>query len=245
MENILEIKKIHKAFGGVKALNNCSLNVKPGIITALIGPNGSGKTTLFDVISQLVDEDSGEIKFNQKTISDLKPHQVSKEGISRTFQDPRLFRNMTVKDHIEIALYQNDEKLIKMLFGSKEKYDQKIREVLGLVGFNKPQSTLGSDLSYGQRKLLDLAIAIAKPHKLLMLDEPVAGVNPKLREEIKKILKTLLRKNETILVIEHDMNFIAEIADYIFVIDEGRIIVEGEPKKVLNNKKVLEAYLGE
>lgn len=242
---MLRITQVKKHFGGVKALNNCSLKIKEGKITALIGPNGSGKTTLFNVISQIIDEDSGRLFLDKIEITNYLPNKVAKAGISRTFQEVRLFSNLTVKEHLEIAMNQENESILKSLFKRKKNNDKKIKEILDLVGFNKSMKTKGADLSYGQRKLLDLAISLAMPHKILLLDEPVAGVNPKLRKEIKKIIKKLNKKGETILVIEHDMNFIMDLVDEIFVLDAGKIIAKGKPKQIQNNKKVLKAYLGE
>lgn len=241
----MKIKNISKSFGGVKALDNCSFSIEKGKITALIGPNGSGKTTLFDVVCRLVSADKGNIVLDKNDIAKLRTDQISKLGVSRTFQETRLFKNLTIKDHIEIALSKDDESIIKSLFAKKEDKTKKVKEVLDIVGLNKPLTTLGSDLSYGQRKLLDLAIALAKPHSILLLDEPVAGVNPQLRNEIKKIIKKLNKKGETILLIEHDMNFVMNLASKVFVLDEGKIIAEGTPKQIQKNNKVLEAYLGE
>ncbi|MBS3099157.1 ABC transporter ATP-binding protein [Candidatus Pacearchaeota archaeon] len=156
-----------------------------------------------------------------------------------------MFRNLTIKDHLEIALSENDENLLKSIFQKETDKTERIREILDLVGLKKPLDAVATDLSCGQRKLLDLAVAIAKSHQLLMLDEPVAGVNPHLRKEIKKILKKLNKEGETILIIEHDMNFIMDLADKIYVLDRGKVIASGRPREIQNNKKVLEAYLGE
>ncbi len=238
---ILEAHEITKNFGGVRALNKCSLGIKKNKITALIGPNGSGKTTLFDVISRLIKPNSGFIKFKQERIDKFRPNKVAKMGISRTFQDPRLFKNLTIKDHFMMALSTNDESM----FAKEKDVEWKIKEIMNLIGLTKPLHTLGSDLSYGQRKLLDLGVALAKPHDLLMLDEPVAGVNPKLRKQIKKIIQNLNKKGETVFLIEHDMNFVMDLVDHIFVLDAGEVIASGKPKQIQNNKKVLDAYLGE
>ena len=242
---MLKINNVRKNFGGVRALDKCSLNVEKGKIIAIIGPNGSGKSTLFNVISKLIEIDKGNMLINNKNMADLKDFEVANNGISRTFQDVRLFSNLTIQDHIEIALSTKDESLLMSFFTRKEKRNKEVKEILNLVYLNKSLDTYATDLSYGQRKLLDLAVAIAKPHEILLLDEPVAGVNPKLRMEIKNIIRGLNKKGATILLIEHDMNFVMDLVDYIFVMDSGSVIAEGKPRQIQNNKKVLDAYLGE
>lgn len=241
--NILKIEKVKKSFGGVHALAKCSLEMEKGKITAIIGPNGSGKTTLFNTISNIEHVDAGKIILENHNISKTKDFEIAKAGISRTFQQVRLFRNLTIKDHIEIAKSEDDEKLLRNLIRI-ENEETDIKKTLEIVGLDKPINTYASDLSYGQRKLLDLAIAIAKPHKILMLDEPVAGVNPQLRQKIKSIIKKLQEKGETIILIEHDMNFVMDLANKIYVMDAGKIIAKGTPTQIQKNKKVLEAYLG-
>jgi len=242
---ILQVKNIHKNFGGIKAVDGCSFTINKGTITALIGPNGSGKSTMFHVISHLEQKDAGKILFNVKDISTTSDYQIARLGIARTFQEVRLFRNLTIRDHLEIVVSQDDEKLLQSMLKKPEDKTQQLHALLKLVGLHKDLKTYVTELSYGQRKLLDLAVALAKPHILLMLDEPVAGVNPLIRQDIKHILKTLKKQGETIFVIEHDMNFVMDIADHIIVMDYGKVIAEGKPKEIQKNKKVLEAYLGE
>jgi ABC-type branched-subunit amino acid transport system ATPase component len=249
---LLIVSGVHKRFGGIHALDGCSITVQQGRITALIGPNGSGKTTLFDVISQITDEDEGDITFSGKSISHYTPftaYKVAKHGISRTFQDVRLFRHLTIKEHLLLAQREHDIKLVRNILGIGKEDETmmlaRAQETLALLKLDKPLDTTASDLSYGQRKLLDLAIAILKPHRLLMLDEPVAGVNPKVREIIKDALRTLVRRGETILLIEHDMNFTMELADDVYVLDAGKVIAHGKPAIIRKDRRVLEAYLGE
>jgi len=245
---MLKIKNLKKYFGGVKAVDNCSFEVKKNTITALIGPNGSGKTTVFNLISQVIDEDSGKIIFNKTDITNFSPEGVSNIGVSRLFQKTQLFDNLTVKENLLLALDNEDTKLWKNLIGknkiTKEK-EEKIKNMLKLVEMEEFENTLGRELSYGQKRLVELARTILNPHKFLILDEPVAGVNPKLRKEIGKILIKLKNQGETILLIEHDMNFALNIVDDVIVLDEGKVIAEGKPKQIKNNPKVLEAYLGE
>ncbi len=241
----LTVKQVSKSFGGLKALDGCSFVLKPNMITAIIGPNGCGKSTLFNAITSVIPADKGLISLGRTRINDRKDFQIAKMGISRTFQDVRLFKDLTIREHLSIALGENDESIIRSLFGPERFSDKRLSRYLKLVGLKKSLDTYAKDLSYGQSKLLTLAVAIAKPHKILMLDEPVAGVNPKLRKEIKKVIMELNKKGETVLVIEHDMNFVMDLAHHIIVMDEGRVIVQGTPKEIQNNKQVLEAYLGD
>ncbi|MBI2451765.1 ABC transporter ATP-binding protein [Candidatus Pacearchaeota archaeon] len=240
----MKIKNISKSFGGIKALDSCNIEIKKKKINAIIGPNGSGKTTLFNIISGLIKPDKGEIIFQGHDILKLEDFERAKLGISRTFQEVRLFKNLTAKDHIDISLSENYESVLKSVIKKKRSNRKKIKRILKTVDLDKKLGSYVSDLSYGQRKLLDLAIVMAKKHSILLLDEPVAGVNPKLREKIKEILRELREKGETIVLIEHDMNFVMEIAEFIYVLDYGKVIAAGRPKEIQKNKKVLEVYLG-
>ncbi|MBI3033082.1 ABC transporter ATP-binding protein [Candidatus Woesearchaeota archaeon] len=241
---MLDINNISLNFGGLRALDHCSVTVKEGSITALIGPNGSGKSTLFNVISGLLVPDHGHVYLKKIEITEKEPHVISALGLSRTFQEVRLFKNLTIEEHLKIALATTDQQLLTNFLNYQENFSQQIHETLQLVGLHKPLTTYGHSLSYGQRKLLDLALAFAKPHSILLLDEPVAGVNPALRKQIKHLLKKFQQQGETVLLIEHDMNFVMDLADYIFVMDYGKVIAEGLPSQIRNNKKVLDAYLG-
>ena len=242
---MLEVDNVSKFFGGVRGLDRCSFKVKKGLITALIGPNGSGKSTVFNVISRLTAEDSGGVFFEGKSLAGMKSFEVAGLGVSRTFQETRLFYNLTVRQNLETALETSDRSLFRSVFGKKQSHEKRVREVLGFLQLEKVVNSYASDLSYGQRKLLDLGMAVAKPHKMLLLDEPVEGVNPLLRKRIKKAVKSLNKEGETVLLIEHDMNFVMGLADHVIVLSGGRVIAEGPPEKIQKNKKVLESYLGE
>lgn len=245
---MLKIKNLSKHFGGVKAVNNCSFDIKENNITALIGPNGSGKSTVFNLISGVLKEDLGNILYDKIDITHFSPEQVSNVGISRLFQKSQLFNNLTIKENLLLAIDNEDTKFWKNLLGknktTKEK-EERINEMLKLVKMESFSNKLGRELSFGQKRLIEITRTILNPHKLLMLDEPVAGVNPKLRKKISEILLDLKKKGETILLIEHDMNFALNLADEVIVLDEGKVIAKGTPKKIKSNKKVLEAYLGE
>ncbi len=245
---MLKVKNLKKYFGGVKAVDNCSFEVEEKTITALIGPNGAGKSTVFNLISGILKEDRGKIIFLDNDVTTAKPEKISNLGISRLFQQSRLFNNLTVRENLLLALDNEDTKFWKNLIGkNKITKDKKIsiKEMLKLVGMERFEKTLARDLSYGQKRLIELLRTILNPHKFLMLDEPVAGVNPKLRKEIAKLLLKLKKQGETILLIEHDMNFTLKVADMVIVMEKGKVIAEGTPEEIRNNPRVLEAYLGE
>jgi len=245
---MLKLQNLKKYFGGVKAVNDCSFKVKEKTITALIGPNGAGKSTVFNLVSGILKQDAGTIMLGDQDITNFSPEKVSNHGISRLFQQSTLFNNLTVEENLLLAFDNEDTKFFKNLLSSnkiqKTKKD-KIQEILELVAMEKFKNKIARDLSYGQKRLIELARTILNPHTFLMLDEPVAGINPVLRQKIAEILRSLKEKDETILLIEHDMNFTLSIADHVIVMDEGKVIAEGEPKEIKNNKKVLKAYFGE
>lgn len=226
---MLELKNISKSFGGVKAVDRCSFEVEENTITSLIGPNGAGKTTAFNIVSGLTKPDSGKIKLLGKDITDMPAYKIAQTGISRTFQLTKVFRNMSIKDNLLIAKNTNEEEM---------------KKVIGSVYLHKPLGTIASELSYGQQRLLELARALLKPHFLLMLDEPTAGVNPKIRQELKSILRKLKKEGKTVLLIEHDMDFVMDISDTVIVLNEGKVLKIGKPKEITKDKRVLEAYLG-
>ena len=245
---MLQIKNLTKHFGGVKAVNNCSFKVKKNSVTALIGPNGSGKTTVFNLISQLVDEDFGEIFLEKTDISKFSPTQVAQTGVSRLYQKAQLFENLTVKENLLLALSNEDTKFWKnflSLYSYSDEQEKKVMKALERIHLQNYKDTLTRELSYGQKRLVEIMRTILQPHKLLLFDEPVAGVMPKLREEIAKIIRELKKEGDTILLIEHDMNFALNLADEVIVLDEGKVIARGTPEEIRQNKKVLEAYLGE
>jgi len=245
---MLRIQNLKKHFGGVKAVDGCSFKVQEGEITALIGPNGSGKTTIFNLISGILKADSGEVFLDKKKITNKRVEEISNLGVSRMFQQARLFGNLTVRDNLLLASNQEDTKFWKNLFfKNRIKKDKgvELKRISELVGIDGFQNKLARNLSYGQKRLVGIARAILNYPKVLVLDEPVAGVNPLLRNRIAKILLKLKKQGETILLIEHDMNFTLKIADKVIVVDEGKVIANGTPSVVKKDRRVLEAYLGE
>lgn len=244
---MLKIKHLTKHFGGVKAVNDCSFEVEKGKITALIGPNGSGKTTIFNLISGIIKSDHGQIFIADKDTANLSVDQISNLGVSRVFQRSKLFKNLTVRENLLLAIDNEDTKLWKNIFGFNRitrAKEQKIKEILEEFSILEIENIVASELSFGQKRLVELARTILNPHTLLMLDEPVAGVNPKIRSSIASLLIKLKNNGETILLIEHDMIFTLGLADVIIVLDAGKVIATGKPNEIKSNKLVLDAYLG-
>lgn len=244
---MLKIENLTKKFGGIKAVDNCSFEIKKGEITALIGPNGSGKTTIFNLISGIIKPDQGGIFLNNQNIINYSVDQISNLGISRLFQQPRLFKNLTVKENLLLAIDNEDVKLWKNIFGLNKITEEKqktVKNILENVGISETKNKIANELSFGQKRLTELARTILNSHQLLILDEPVGGVNPRIKKDIANFLLDLKKQKQTILLIEHDMPFTFNIADCIIVINAGRVIAQGTPNEIKQNKEVLEAYLG-
>lgn len=235
-----------KSFGGIKAVDNVSLEIEKGRIYSLIGPNGAGKTTFFNLISGFIMPDEGEIFLRGEDINRQSPSQRARY-FSRTFQLTRNFKNLDLKNNLLLAFDSEYESILNF-WKFKENIEKEkleiIHDFLKEIKFTRDLTAKAQDISYGQAKLLELTRAILKHHDLLMLDEPVGGVNPEIREVIKRILKNLKDGGDTIFFIEHDINFVMDISDYIFVMAEGKLISEGKPDIIKNDPKVLEAYLG-
>ncbi len=248
---MLSVKNVSKNFDGVKALDNCSFDVKEGEILGLIGPNGSGKTTMFNLITGIYDPEKGQIKFRGEDIIELDPYEVSQLGLARTFQLIRLFPKLTVIDNMLIAQkYFHGEKFWAQLLRKKHVQQEekskveRAMELLRLVNLHEKANELAENLSYGQQKLLEIVRALASDPHVLLLDEPIAGVNPTMTKKILELIKGLNKKGMTIIVIEHNMNVMMNFCDRLIVLDNGREIAVGLPSKIRENKKVIEAYLG-
>ena len=252
---VLEVDSVLQNFGGVVAVDHLTFNLREREILSIIGPNGAGKTTLFNLISGIYPPTSGSIFYEGKRISGLKPHQIVKAGIARTFQNLRLFNNMTVLDNARVALFCRTRSgplsiLFRLpLYGREEKEtEEKAKEVLGLfgarlTGYRFDQEALS--LSYANRRRLEIGRAVSTGAKVLLLDEPSAGMNPQETEEITAFIKELRdRHGYTIIVIEHKLNVVKSISDRVIALDYGRKIAEGSFQEVADNPQVIEAYLG-
>jgi ABC-type branched-subunit amino acid transport system ATPase component len=242
---IIKTKNLLKRFNGVHAVDRISIGFKKGQITGIIGPNGSGKTTLINLLSGVLEMDGGEIiVYGRGKISRIFPHQVSSYGITRSFQDVRLFEQMTVLDNLLVVVTERN--VLSSLFEKNTICHHKIaEEVLNKVGLWKKKNQLAFNLSYGQRKLLEIARTLAMKAEVYLFDEPFAGLFPEMRKIVSIILQELKQNNKTIVLIEHDIDLIRELCDYVFVMDGGKLLAEGKPESVLKKRKVIEAYFGE
>ncbi len=248
---ILETRKLTKRFGGLVAVNQLDLGVTKGKISSLIGPNGAGKTTVFNVITSIYQPDDGEYFFKGEKLSGLKPHQILSKGIARTFQNIRLFPNMTCLENVMAGQHARSNSgmwhsICKA--PSQRKEEKKIKEIaemrLEQVGLSNYKHELAKNIAYGSQRMLEIARALASNPSLLILDEPSSGLNDKETEELMGFLDNLLRDSLTLLLIEHDMNVVMGVSDWVTVMDEGKKIAEGKPKEIYHNPVVIEAYLG-
>lgn len=241
---IIKIKNLTKKFNGVKAIDDLSFDIYKGTILGVIGPNGSGKSTLTNVLTGMFGFDKGAIVINNKKFIKIKTHHVFLNGVTRTFQNIRLSEQMTVMDNILVVLGKKN--VVRALFSRHTKADvKKAKELLLKVGLSHKHNQLVRELSYGQRKLLEIVRALAMDVDIYLFDEPFAGLFPEMVEVVKKILKELKKENKAVVLIEHNMAIIRELSDEVMVMDSGRLLAQGNPDTVLNNKEVIEAYIGD
>ena len=250
-EHLLQLSGVSKHFGGLTALSEVSLHIRCGEIYGLIGPNGAGKTTLFNILTGLYQLDAGSFSFAGNYFSSSKPHVLAQAGIARTFQNIRLFPNMTALENIMVGRHLRTHSgiwaaLTRHAAARREEQEisQRALELLRYVGINLTSNTLAKNLSYGEQRRLEIARALATEPKLLALDEPAAGMNATETESLKVLLQNIRASGITVLLIEHDVKLIMGLCDRVAVLDYGKKIAEGVPEEVRGNPAVIAAYLG-
>ena len=249
MMQVLSVSGLTKSFDGLRAVDDFSLTIGERTVIGLIGPNGAGKTTLFNVVTGFLRPEAGQVLYKGADIGNLNPHHVSRLGIARTFQNLRLIRWISVLDNILLAFPNSSrETLLGALLGRRARlqeqaHREKALALLDFVGLKDKADELAESLSYGQQKLLSLAVCMASGADLYLLDEPVAGLDPEMVNKILRLIKTLPGQGKTVLLIEHNIEAVMEVADRIVVMAAGRKVTEGEPRSVLQNPQVIEVYL--
>jgi len=248
---VLKIEGVTKRFGGVTALDKVFVEVYPGEIRSIIGPNGSGKTTLFNCITGFLKPEEGKIFYNDRELNPLRPDQISLMGIGRTFQSVSIFPSLTVLENVLVSIQQHqEENNLKRIFHAKsileleEKSKEKAYDLLNLVGLYPFRDELAENLIYGQRKMLELVCVLISDPQVIMLDEPAAGVNTSMVDQIKRHIVELNQLGKTIVLVEHNIGMVMDISQRIVVLDYGKKIAEGTPEEIRRNELVREAYFG-
>jgi branched-chain amino acid transport system ATP-binding protein len=248
---MLQLSAVSRHFGGLKVLQEMNLAVPAGGIFGLIGPNGAGKTTVFNLITGLLPPTSGDISFNGQSLLGRQPHHITQDGIARTFQNIRIFKEMTLLENVVVGMHARlDYGPVGLLLGlagfqlAERKARERARELLSWMKLDHKADDIADNLSYGEQRKLELARALATEPKLLLLDEPVAGMNSVEKTELMGEIVNIQRRGYTIFMIEHDMRFVMGLCEQIAVLNFGRIIAQGGPEQIRNDPQVIEAYLG-
>ena len=248
---ILKIDNIKKNFGGILAVDGVSLEIKEGEIVSIIGPNGAGKTTVFNILTGVYTTDEGTIVFNGEEIHNKSPIHIDKAGISRTFQNIRLFSDLRVIENVLIGSHLNTKYgIFSSIFRTKKFKNEEDREtiraieLLKSIGLDYRRDEYAANLPYGEQRKLEIARSLATGAKLILLDEPAAGMNPKESAELMEFIRKIRIMGYTVLMIEHDMSVVMNISDRIYVIDHGKPVANGLPEEIAKNKNVIKAYLG-
>jgi branched-chain amino acid transport system ATP-binding protein len=253
MEPLLKTSNLSKSFGGIKAVQDFNIYLNSGELVGLIGPNGAGKTTAFNLLTGVYTPTTGTIEFDGKSLVGLKPYKITKQGIARTFQNIRLFDKLTVLDNVKIAYhyhikYTLPEAILRIgRYGTEEELvEKKALELLAIFNLTDKRDELASNLPYGQQRRLEIARALAVQPKLLLLDEPAAGMNPQETKELMDMISWIRKTFAlTILLIEHDMSLVMGICERIYVLEFGKMLAHGNPDEIKSNTEVIKAYLGE
>ena len=249
---LLEVKKLTKNFGGLTAVSDVSLELNEGELVGLIGPNGAGKTTLFNLLTGVYEPSEGTVTLDGHLLNGKAPYKIATLGLSRTFQNIRLFKDLTVLDNVLIA-FGNHHKphvlasffRLPAFYKNEEELKAKALELLAIFDLDKEAETLAKNLAYGQQRRLEIVRALATEPKILFLDEPAAGMNPQETAELTALIRRIKNEfNITIMLIEHDMSLVMEVTERIYVLEYGRLIARGTPDEIKNDKRVIEAYLG-
>lgn len=255
--SLLSVEKLTKSFGGLTAVSNVSMQIEKGELVGLIGPNGAGKTTFFNLLTGVYVPSSGSIKLNlgdsEKELGGLKPYNVTKAGLARTFQNIRLFKDLTVLDNVRIAMHQNVKyNMVSTLFRSNMFYNEEeslieeAERLLDIFQLSNKKGELAKNLPYGEQRHLEIVRALATKPAILLLDEPAAGMNPNETAALTDIIGWIRKEFDlTVLLIEHDMSLVMRICERIYVLDYGMMIASGKPEEIRKNQRVIEAYLGE
>ncbi len=244
---ILKVKGVTHKYGDFIALKNINLEVPEGRLTALIGPNGAGKTTFYNVVSGKYKPSEGKVFFNGKDITGMSPHKLSALGLSRSFQITNIFLELSVLENIMVPLAIHQGKCYRLwgLIGRDRKLEQSAMEILNLVGLSNLANKPAKELAYGDKRLIEIAIVLATRPRLVLLDEPTAGMNPLETEQMIKLIQNLSQHlGTTFFLTEHDMKVVFSVAEYIYVLHQGKLLAEGTPEEIKSNKQVKDAYLG-
>lgn len=250
---LLKVENLSKSFSGLKAVSNLDMELNKGELVGLIGPNGAGKTTVFNLLTGVYTPSEGTITFQGKKLNGLPPHKVSYRGLARTFQNIRLFGDLTVIDNVKIAYHQHVSYntltgilRLPRFYKGEEEMEKKALEFLRIFGLEDKAQELAKNLPYGQQRRLEIARALATKPLLLLLDEPAAGMNPQETHNLMELIRWIRNEFDlTILLIEHDMSLVMGICERIYVLDYGMVIAHGTPEEIKSNPRVIEAYLGE
>jgi branched-chain amino acid transport system ATP-binding protein len=250
---LLKVDKVGIQFGGLKAVSNVNVELHEGELIGLIGPNGAGKTTFFNLLTGVYVPTEGEISFNGAKLNGLPPYQITRRGISRTFQNIRLFSELSVLDNVKVAYHSLSKHTIFSSifrlpghFAGEREMEEKALQFLKIFNLDQAKDEQAKNLPYGQQRRLEIARALAAGPKLLLLDEPAAGMNPQETHQLMELIAFIRKEfNLTILLIEHDMPLVMGVCERIYVLDHGQLIAHGSPSEIRNNPKVIEAYLGE